>query len=227
MNYIRKLFSSCYCLIYVLISYLTLFIISFIFALYDIDNLTYYVNNYVSQLSILVNLFICFVIIRKEKVKFNKFRLRLVYPFILFCLSFAIFYNMFLIKIGFEFSITLNIFLLIISSGIVGPLMEELIFRKCMIDKLLLFNDNKRALVLSSLIFAIIHFNLVGSIYAFILGLICGYLYLKRKNILESVVVHGVANIIVLFILEFNIYVFILSIIGLILALCLIVKLKK
>ena len=103
-----------------------------------------------------------------------------------------------------------NLFLLI-SSGIIGPIYEEVLFRYIFLNKLKQFNTTKKAIIINSLIFALIHINPIKICYAFILGLILNITYKKYKNIKAPIIIHISANIIVLFISTFNIYILVLS----------------
>ena len=103
-----------------------------------------------------------------------------------------------------------NLFLLI-SSGIIGPIYEEVLFRYIFLNKLKQFNTTKKAIIINSLIFALIHITPIKICYAFILGLILNITYQKYKNIKAPIIIHISANIIVLFISTFNIYILVLS----------------
>jgi uncharacterized protein len=101
-----------------------------------------------------------------------------------------------------------GIVLMILSAVILGPIVEELIFRKAIFG---LIRKNSVALVVSSLVFGLIHLLneqtfgelIVNGLSYFIMGLVFGYIYIRNnRNIIVPTIVHIVANLIsVLFIL--------------------------
>ena len=68
-------------------------------------------------------------------------------------------------------------------------------------------------MILSSLIFGIIHFNIGQIINAFFLGLTLSYVYYKRANITDAIIVHVVNNFIALFV-NINIITYYIAFIG-------------
>ena len=114
--------------------------------------------------------------------------------------------------------IEVNKILLFISSGVLGPILEELLFRKKLLTELLKFNNKYVALLLSSFIFSFLHNGVVTMIYAFILGIVFGLFYIKYKNIKLTILMHMAANIIVIYLTGYNTLIFILSIIGLLIS---------
>ena len=114
--------------------------------------------------------------------------------------------------------VTTNIplIILLISSGIIGPIYEEILFRYILLNRLKTFNSTTKSIILNSIIFALIHINPIKICYAFILGLILNLTYQKYNNIIAPILIHASANIISLFLTEFNIYILILSTMSLI-----------
>lgn len=78
---------------------------------------------------------------------------------------------------------------------ILAPLMEELVFRRFIIDRTALFGE-KRAVLLSALTFAMFHMNLYQFFYAFALGWLFGYIYLRTGRLRYPVILHGLVNFI-------------------------------
>ncbi|MBQ1261006.1 MAG: CPBP family intramembrane metalloprotease [Clostridia bacterium] len=76
---------------------------------------------------------------------------------------------------------------------VVGPIVEELIFRKLMIDRLGIFSD-RLAVIVSSIAFGLFHGNLYQFFYAAGLGLVLGYIYTKTRNILYPILMHMIIN---------------------------------
>ena len=68
------------------------------------------------------------------------------------------------------------------------------------------------SIIISSIVFAICHTGITTIIYAFIIGLVNSYLYIKKKNILVPIVIHMSANIFVNVLNIFNPYILIIGI---------------
>lgn len=76
---------------------------------------------------------------------------------------------------------------------VIGPVAEELIFRRLLIDRLAVFGAPTAA-VMSALIFALVHGNLQQYFYAFALGLFFAFIYLRTGNIKNSIILHMIMN---------------------------------
>lgn len=76
---------------------------------------------------------------------------------------------------------------------IVGPIAEELFFRKAMIDRLSAYHPTD-AILLSALLFGLMHGNLTQFLYAFPLGVLFGIIYYRTQNIGYTIVLHVVIN---------------------------------
>lgn len=81
---------------------------------------------------------------------------------------------------------------LLISVGIIAPIIEELFFRFFMVGKLK--NKPILAIIIPALLFGIAHGNLVQGTYAFLLGMIFAYIYLKTNNLLCTILLHMSIN---------------------------------
>ena len=77
--------------------------------------------------------------------------------------------------------------------ALIGPVIEELLFRKVLIDRMHVFGG-KSAVVMSALLFGLLHGNLSQFFYAFGLGLLFGYLYLMSGKLRYSVALHILIN---------------------------------
>lgn len=78
-----------------------------------------------------------------------------------------------------------------ISACIFAPIMEEVIFRGFFLQRMTFKWGIKRAVIVSSLIFGLGHFDIVG---AFIFGVVMCLLYIKTKNIWTNIAVHALNN---------------------------------
>ena len=78
---------------------------------------------------------------------------------------------------------------------ILAPVIEEYIFRKQLIDRMHIYGE-KLAVVTSALMFGLFHGNLSQFFYAFALGLVFGYVYLKTGKLRYSIGLHMLINLI-------------------------------
>ncbi|MBQ9069964.1 MAG: CPBP family intramembrane metalloprotease [Clostridia bacterium] len=85
------------------------------------------------------------------------------------------------------------VWLIILVAVIIGPIVEELIFRKLLMDKLGMYGD-RIAILVSAVAFGIFHGNLYQLFYAFLLGLLLAYVYSKTSNILYPILLHMLMN---------------------------------
>lgn len=76
---------------------------------------------------------------------------------------------------------------------VIGPIAEELIFRRLLIDRLAVFGAPTAA-VMSALTFALVHGNLQQYFYAFALGMFLSFIYLRTRNIKNSILLHMIIN---------------------------------
>lgn len=107
-------------------------------------------------------------------------------------------------KLGLDYNITdmfeinsesniLSKIILVIALAIIPAIFEELFFRKALIDFLIPYGRNF-ALLFSSLLFGLIHMNLSQGLFAFIIGLIFGAIYLYTNDIKLSIFIHFINN---------------------------------
>ncbi len=78
---------------------------------------------------------------------------------------------------------------------IIAPLIEELVFRKLILDRTRMYGE-KLAMIFSSLLFAFFHTSIEQFFYAFLMGLLLSYLYLRKGKILPCWLLHMVFNFI-------------------------------
>ncbi len=83
----------------------------------------------------------------------------------------------------------------ILAIAVVGPVVEELVFREG-VQGHMLRNDVPawRAIVISALCFGIIHFNPAQVPFAFCIGLILGLIYYKTGNVVLTSLIHILNN---------------------------------
>ena len=205
------------------------------------NRLTDYINS--KTLLIIIIIFIIMLPIlykgfKKYKTK-NKIKLNNILIVVLLGISICLIYNISIFNLNNIFNFTnqfklseLPIYVQIISSGIVGPILEELTFRGIVYNKLKEFNKPMKSIILSTLIFSLMHTNIVNMIYAFVISFFLIYVYEKYKTIKAPILLHMSANITtILFIsiliknnLVFNCIVLFISLIILILIYLKIIK---
>ena len=86
-----------------------------------------------------------------------------------------------------------NIWLLVLYVVIMAPIMEELIFRKVLVDKLHGYGQGI-AIFLSGLMFGFFHGNLNQFLFAFPLGMCFAYVYIRTGKIQITILLHMVTN---------------------------------
>lgn len=148
-------------------------------------------------------------------INFSIFKLY-YFPYVLIGIGINLLYNMIIFKQGMEFDVTVKfpILITIICSGIIGPIFEELLSKYDLINRLEKFNSNKYLIiVLSSVIFGIMHINMVSSIYGFIVGIISSCIYMKDKDFAKPLIMHMAGNICAVFLTGYNPIILILGII--------------
>lgn len=85
------------------------------------------------------------------------------------------------------------VWLILIVAVIIGPIVEELIFRKLLMDKLGMYGD-RIAIIVSAVAFGIFHGNLYQLFYATLLGLLLAYVYSRTSNVLYPIAIHMIIN---------------------------------
>lgn len=84
-----------------------------------------------------------------------------------------------------------------VAVGLFVPIAEEQVFRGAILSRLLsMFGSRKHwwAILVSALIFGVIHFNWAQGLHAFVIGLVLGWLYYRTGSILPGVAFHWVNN---------------------------------
>jgi len=191
-------------------------------------------NNYINSkalliiaISMLIFIPLFYNLYKKYKRK-NNFTVKDIIIPILFGVSISLIYNILLFQLNSVIYFTnkfdgnsLPILVQIISSGILGPILEELIFRGLVYNKLKEFNKPMRTIILTSVIFGIIHFDIINAIYAFGVSFILIYLYEKYKTLKAPILMHISLNTTIILMINFitrgfvifNLYLLIVSVV--------------
>jgi len=190
-------------------------ILAFIFILttyiftYTISTLLNFNFNLISKslIAYIIGLTLpCILLILKYKLRIN-FKFNLMETIICMLLGVAIQpFGMFLSSIGSFFSPTnvsidminsfmnYNIFIFIIYIALIPAIIEELTFRGTIFNITRKFLDLKYSILITSILFGIMHFNIQQFIYASVLGVFLNLVYCKTNNIFSSITIHFTIN---------------------------------
>ena len=89
--------------------------------------------------------------------------------------------------------VQMPVWLMFLMVCILAPIVEEFMFRRAMIGTLGKYG-NVFAIIISSVAFGLFHGNLYQFFYAFMVGLILGYVYVKSGRWWLSVLLHSIMN---------------------------------
>jgi hypothetical protein len=92
-----------------------------------------------------------------------------------------------------------------LSMAIMAPVVEELLFRGAIQGHMLRIGYSPiLAICLSALVFGIVHFNPAQSFFAFLLGLVFGWLYYRTGSVIPGMVAHAINNTVVALTMVFD-----------------------
>lgn len=87
-----------------------------------------------------------------------------------------------------------SVIISVISNAVLAPIAEELMFRELMTKRLRQLFPFWLANIIQALVFGVYHMNIVQGVYAFILGLLFGYVAYRMRSIWASIMLHGIVN---------------------------------
>lgn len=88
-----------------------------------------------------------------------------------------------------------EILVLIIATALIGPMVEELIFRGLLLNTLWKVFSFHKAIIISSICFGLLHGNSVMTmISATMMGIVLAYTYAINKNLMDSIIAHLIYN---------------------------------
>lgn len=82
-----------------------------------------------------------------------------------------------------------------IAAVVAAPIAEELVFRKILIDRVINYGEGT-AMLLSAAVFGLMHGNFYQLFYAFGIGMVFAYVYIKSGKIIYTIILHAVMNFI-------------------------------
>ena len=86
-----------------------------------------------------------------------------------------------------------DVWMTMLPTVIVAPFGEEFIFRRLIIDRTRRYGELP-AILLSAAMFAAFHMNLYQIFYAFLVGCVLGYVYIKTGRLRYSIAMHAIIN---------------------------------
>ena len=84
--------------------------------------------------------------------------------------------------------------MMIVATVLVAPVTEELLFRGCFYRFLKAKIPLIFALALSGLVFSLLHYNVLGVVPLFVLGMALAYTYEKTGNLKVPILLHAIWN---------------------------------
>lgn len=83
----------------------------------------------------------------------------------------------------------------LISIALFGPVIEEIVFRRVIIDDCIArFGKPWLAILISSVLFGVIHGNPAQMVFAFLVGLVFGWVYIRTGSMLPGLIGHIINN---------------------------------
>ncbi|MBL7895686.1 MAG: CPBP family intramembrane metalloprotease [Bacteroidia bacterium] len=82
----------------------------------------------------------------------------------------------------------------IISVGVFPAIFEEIAFRGILFNELKNIVSNNSTIIISTVLFTILHFSLISFLWIFPIGLLFGYLRSKYDNLIYGIIGHFVYN---------------------------------
>ncbi len=190
-------------LIYFLFQFILIFLLSYYYV--SNGNEVNLFNDYLSTKQIYIALIVAIIFIpllindykkykKQTNTKINYFYL------IILGVILSLMYNVFAYYLNFALKTSLfdnsnNIAITLLSTGILGPIIEELMFRGIIYNELKSKYSNMKSILITTIFFAIIHINIIQILYALIIGFILIFVYEKYNNIKAPIILHMASNI--------------------------------
>ncbi len=208
-----------YAILLILVEFALVFLFTLIFNLntsleVGTDIYQQNLNLFISKYKLLIS-FITFVILipfllKKVTIKKESIDKKKIFFYILIGICVSLSYNLLLCGLNkivyftnLYDNVSQNIVVNLITTGILGPILEELIFRGIIYNKLKSIHKHSVAAIITGLIFGLLHGNLVQFIYTFFFNFILIKSYEKENNLLIPIIIHVSANSIITLLLYF------------------------
>jgi membrane protease YdiL (CAAX protease family) len=99
-----------------------------------------------------------------------------------------------ILPIALEGKDPIALFIFFFTAAIAAPIFEEILFRGFLLSSLTRYFPVWGAIVLSSLLFAIAHLSLSEVLPLTVLGMVLGFVYVRSRNLLSSMLLHSLWN---------------------------------
>lgn len=190
-------------LIYFLFQFVLIFLLAYTYISsgYDVNLFNEYLSSKQIYLAfILAFIFLPLLIKDYKKINFDKKNKINYLQLILIGIILSLIYNVFAYYFNFLLKTSLfdnnnNLIVTLISTGLIGPIIEELMFRGIIYNELKSKYSNMKSILITTIFFAVIHMNIIQILYAFALGFILIFVYEKYKNIKAPIILHMASNI--------------------------------
>lgn len=146
-------------------------------------------------LSSILYLPISYVKLKKQPQLWNRGGFSKIGYFLLIGISASIIWNILLYDIGLLGVLPVPTVTMILTTGILGPILEEILFRGIIYHKLKTSFSTQKVIFLVSFLFAIYHFSLLQGIYTFLFSLLLTKIYHKYQNLWIPIVIHCAGNL--------------------------------
>lgn len=165
------------------------------------EKLNLFLSNYKLLIVIITSFILVPLLLKKVKINISSIEKSnlIIYIMLGICLSLS--YNLLLCGINkinyftnLYDSVNKNIFVALLTTGILGPILEELIFRGVVYEKLKTFNKKSTSMFITGVLFGLFHGNIIQFIYAFLLNFVLVKSYEKENSILVPILIHICAN---------------------------------
>ena len=190
-------------LIYFIVQFLLIFSLAYYYVSMgnDINNFNSFLNDKTIYLTIILGLIFIPLLFRDYRDFKGKRKKINIVSLIILGVIISLLYNVFAFYLNEYFFKTelysnqSNLLSTLIATGLIGPVIEELMFRGIIYNELKLKVKPMTAILLTTFFFAIIHLNILQVIYTFAVGFLFIFFYEKYKDIKASIILHMSLNI--------------------------------
>lgn len=193
-------------LVYVVMQFglIFLFAIFYVVLGFDMANFTTFFNNYQIILVLILAVILLPCLVKEYKKRNNNphsINVKTAISIFFFGIILSLVYNIFMFYVDKSFlssglfNANPHLVTTILSVGIIGPVMEELMFRGIMYHDLKEKFSNMQSILLCSIIFACFHVSFIQFIYAFAIGFLLIYVYEKYQTLKAPILLHIASNL--------------------------------
>ena len=204
---------------YIVVQFALIFLLAFYFTSkgYNSNYLPNFINdNKIYMVLILAIIFIPLLLYNYKKLNIKKEKEN-IFNYIIFTIFLSIGYNIVAyyidkhILLSDLYSFNTNLIVSLISTVLIGPIIEELMFRGIMYNELKKISNIKKTMLITTITFCLCHFNLIQLVYTFIFGYFLVIIYNKNRNINYVIILHMISNLVTTFISLFIIKDYIIT----------------